>query len=66
MAFFFAEVKVFNSWLKTMDYSQGILPKLRSVFVVLLLNAGRCYEAEICAILLPFRSAVAWYECFRR
>ena len=24
VAFFFAEVKVFNFWLKTMNYSQGI------------------------------------------
>ena len=43
-----------------MDYR----PKIRSFLAVLLLNAGRCYEAEICAILLPFRIAVAWYEFF--
>ena len=29
-------------------------------FVVLLLLAGRCCEAEICSILLPLRCAFVW------
>ena len=44
--------------------SQAFLPKLSSFFVLLLLLAGRCYEAEICTILLPFRCAFAWYPFF--
>ena len=35
-------------------------PKLRSFFVVLLLQNGRCYEAEICAILLLLRCPFRW------
>ena len=57
--FFFVEVKIFNFWPKTMDYSQAFWPKSRSFFEVLLLHTGRCYGVEICAILLlltfPFR-----------
>ena len=60
----FAEVKIFSFWPKIMDYSQAFLPKLSSFFGVLLLLAGRCYEAEICAILLPFSCAFAWYPFF--
>ena len=41
MASFFAKVKIFSFWPKTMDYSQGVLPNLRSLFVVLLLLAGK-------------------------
>ena len=33
--------------------------KLRAFFVVSLLLTGRCYEAEICTILLPLRCAFA-------
>ena len=44
---------------KTMDYSKAFWPKLRPSFVVLLLLNVRCYEAEICAILLPLRCALA-------
>ena len=61
VSFFFAKVKIFSFWPKTMDYSQAFLPKLSSFFVLLLLLAGKCYEAETCAILLPFRCAFAWY-----
>ena len=50
--FFFAKVKMFRFWLKTMDYNKAFWPKSRSFFVVLLLQNGRCYEAETCAILL--------------
>ena len=54
MAFFLAGVKIFRFWLKTMDYSQGFLLKLRSFFVVqLLLQNGKWYEAEICGICSP-------------
>ena len=34
---------------------KAFCPKSRSFFVVLLLLNGRCYEAEICVILLPLR-----------
>ena len=30
--------------------------------MVLLLLTGRCYEPEICAILLPLKYAFAWYR----
>ena len=43
MISFFAEVKIFSIWLKTMDYSKAFLLKIRSFFVVLLLLTGRCY-----------------------
>ena len=35
---------------------------LEVIFVVLLLQSGRCYEAEICAILLPLRCSFRWYN----
>ena len=63
MESFFAKVKIFRFWPKTMDYNKAFWPKSRSFFVVLLLQNGRCYEAEICAILLLLRCAIAWY-CF--
>ena len=59
MIFFFAKIKFFNFWPKTMDYSQAFWLKLRSFFVAFLLEIGRCYEAEICAILLPLRCSFA-------
>ena len=43
-------------------YNQAFWPKSSSFFVVLLLLAGRCYEAEICTIMLPLRTALAWYH----
>ena len=49
---FFAKVKIFRFWSKTMDYSKAFWPNLSSFFVVLLLRNGRCYEAEIWTILL--------------
>ena len=45
MVSFFAEVKIFR------DYSQAFWLKLRPFFVVFLLLTGRCYEAEIGAVL---------------
>ena len=30
--------------------------------MVLLLQSGRCYEAETCTILSPLRCAIAWYS----
>ena len=47
MEFFFVKVKVFRFWPKTMDYNKAFWPKSRSFFEVLLLENGRCYEAEI-------------------
>ena len=40
MIFFFAKVKIFSFWSKTMDYnySQAFRPKLRSFFAVILLH----------------------------
>ena len=55
MVSFLAEVKIFNFWPETMDYSQAFWLKLRSFFVVFILLTGRCYEAEICTILLLLR-----------
>ena len=51
MESFFAKVKFFRFWPKTMDCNKAFGPKSWSFFVVLLLQNGRCYEAEICAIL---------------
>ena len=63
-AFFFAKVKIFRFWLKTMDYNKAFWPKSRSFFVVLLLLTGRCYEAEICAILLLLKCPFRWNAFF--
>ena len=57
----FAKVKIFRFWPKTMDYNKAFWPKSRSLFVVLLLQNGRCCEAEICAILLLLRCSFRWY-----
>ena len=55
MVYLFAEVTSFSFWSKTMGYSQAFRPKLRSFFAVILLHSGKCYEAEICGILLFLR-----------
>ena len=55
---------MFSFWPKTMDYSQAYWPKSRPFFVVFLLLAGRCYDAEICASLLLFRCSFKWYNFF--
>ena len=47
-----------------MDYSQAFLPKLSSKFEALLLLAGRCYEAEICTIVLLLRCSFIRYSFF--
>ena len=60
MAFFFAEVKMFRFWLKTMGYNKAFWSNLSSFFVVLLLRNGRCYEAEIWTILLLLICTFAW------
>ena len=57
---FFVKVKIFRFWPKTMDYNKAFWPKSRSFFVVLLLQNGRCYEAEICTILLLLRCSFRW------
>ena len=54
---FLAEVNIFSFWPKTMDYNKAFWLKSRPFFSVLLLHTGRCYEAEICTILLLFRSS---------
>ena len=63
---FFAKVKIFRFWPKTMDYNKAFWPKSRSFFVVLLLFTGRCYEAEICAILLLLRCPFRWNHFFAK
>ena len=55
MESFFAKVKIFRFWPKTMDYNKAFWLKSMSFFVVFLLEDGRCYEAEMCAILLLLR-----------
>ena len=61
MVSFFAEVKIFRYWPKTMDYNKAFLPKSKCVSAVLLLHSGRCYEAEICVILFLLRCPFIWY-----
>ena len=39
--FFFAKVKIFRFWPKTMDYNKAFWPKSTSFFVVLSLQNGR-------------------------
>ena len=48
-------------WSVGSNFLVGIFPKLSSFLVVLLLLTGRCYEAEICAILLLLRCSFRWY-----
>ena len=64
MVCFFVEVKFFIFWPKTMDYNKAFLPKLRCFSAVLLLHSGRCYEAEICAIMFLLRCPFIWYPFF--
>ena len=59
LVLFFAEVKIFRFWPKTMDYNKAFWPKSSSFFVHFLLLTGRCYKAEICTILFPLRSSFA-------
>ena len=61
MKSFFADVKIFIFRPKTMDYNKAFWPKFSSFFVVFILRDGRCYEDEICTILLFFRSPFQWY-----
>ena len=49
-----------------MDYSQAFRLKLRSFFAVLLLYSGRCYEAEICDIMLFLRRDFSMKSFFSR
>ena len=60
MVSFFAEVKIFRFWPKTMDYNKAFLPKSRCFSAVLLLHSGMCYEAEICTILFLLRCPFRW------
>ena len=66
MESFFAKVKIFRFWPKTMDYNKAFWPKSRSFFVVILLPSGRCYEAEICTILLLLRCPFRWNPFFTK
>ena len=66
MVSFFAKVKIFRFWPKTMDYNKAFLPKSRCFSAVLLLHSGRCYEAEICAILFLLRCPFRWYPFFAK
>ena len=61
MVSFFAEVKIFRFWPKTMNYNKAFWPKLSSFFVVFLLKSGMCYEAEIYTNLLLLRCPFRWY-----
>ena len=40
MVSFFAKVKIFRFWPKTMDYNKAFLPKSRCFSAVLLLHSG--------------------------
>ena len=57
---FLVKVKIFRFWPKTMDYNKAFLPKSRRFSAALLLHCGRCYEAEICAILFLLRCPFMW------
>ena len=61
MVSYLTKVKIFKFWPKTMDYSQGFWLKSSSFFVGLFLLAGRCYEAEFCAILLLLICSFRWH-----
>ena len=62
MVSFLAEVKFLRFWPKTMDYNKAFLPKSRRFSAVLLLHSGRCYEAEICAIVFLLRCPFIRYH----
>ena len=62
MASFLAKVEIFRFWPKTMDYSKAFWLKLSSFFLILLLLTGRCYEAEICTILLLLRCSIPFFD----
>ena len=57
---------IFRFWPKTMDYNKAFWPKSRSFFAVLLLQNGRCYEAEICTIPLLLRCSFQWNPFFTK
>ena len=65
MVSFWAKVKIFRFWPKTMDYNKAFLIEIEDIFVVLLLLTRRWYEAEICTILLPLRMC-ACLQCLYR
>ena len=54
--------------MKTMDYYVivGILTEIEVIFAVLLLLAGRCYEAEFCTTLLSLRYSFEWYPFLQK
>ena len=57
---------IFLLTLRYVFFPKSKLSKCRQgvdqIEVVILLLAGRCYEAEICAILLPLRCSFTWYN----
>ena len=45
-----------------MDYNTFLCTEIKVIFCGLLLHSGRCYEAEICAILFLLRCSLIWYH----
>ena len=43
------------------EYSKSHGFRSEATFLAMLLLAGRCYEAEICAVLLPLRCPFRWH-----
>ena len=59
--YFLSKSKFSDFGQKTMDYNKVFLPKSRRFSAFLLLHSGRCYEAEICAILFLLRCPFIWH-----
>ena len=59
-SFFLPKSKFSDFGQKPWTINKAFWPKSRSFFVVLLLLTGRCYEAEICGILLLLRCPFRW------
>ena len=53
-----------QTFLRCLSYSSSLREK--PLFAVLLLHSGRCYEAEICAILFLLRCSFIWYHFLPR
>ena len=59
MESFFAKVKIFRFWTKTMDYNKAFWPKLRSLFVVLLRRIKHIHFN----IDITLHSPAEWVAC---
>ena len=57
MVSFFAEVKIFRLWQKTMDYNKAFEVILCGLFTL----HWKVLRAEICTILLLLRCSFRWY-----